>query len=194
MAKKTKSDVSADNKGIADRALASDEVALWQVITEDVTPLEKSTNKGFPSVEADKPARRRGVQQSSAPIIRYEPKTAESETSHNSGRGLDRRTEIRLRRGQLSIDARLDLHGMTQGEAHHALVRFLGTAYETCQRVVLVITGKGGGNGRIGVLREAVPRWLNETTNRRYIRGFAQAAPKDGGEGALYVLVKRKRS
>jgi len=196
MAKKTKPDAPANNGSNADRALASDEEALWQAVIEDVTPLIKTTNKNPASIETDKLARRsrRGVRETSAPLIRYEPKAAEPELSHNSAPGLDRRTRVRLRRGQLSIDATLDLHGMTQDEAYRALVRFLRAAYEAGRRTVLVITGKGRGSSCIGVLREAVPRWLNEAMNRRYIRGFAQAALKDGGEGALYVLVKRKRS
>ena len=196
MAKKTKPDASANNGSNSDRALAADEAALWQTVTEDVAPLIKTTNKNLASIETDKLARRsrRGVPETSVPLIRYEPKAAEPELSHNSTPGLDRRTRMRLRRGQLSIDATLDLHGMTQDEAYRALVRFLRAAYEADQRTVLVITGKGRGSSRIGVLREAVPRWLNEAMNRRYIRGFLQAALKDGGEGALYVLVKRKRS
>ena len=194
MTKKTKSDASTDNEGNADRALSSDETILWQAITEDVKPLIKTTNKDLTSIESGKTVRRRGVLRSLSPTIHYKPKTAETELSYDPAPRLDRRTEMRLRRGRLSIDACLDLHGMTQGEAHHALVQFLGSVYENGQRTVLVITGKGGTNGRIGVLKEAVPRWLKETMTRRYVRGFAHAAPKDGGEGALYVLVKRKKS
>ncbi len=113
--------------------------------------------------------------------------------SHGSAPGLDRRTQTRMRRGQIDIEARIDLHGMTQNQAHAALGYFLHGSQAAGRRSVLVITGKGRGKdgGGEGVLREAVPRWLNEGANRRMVRAFSHAATKDGGEGALYVLLKR---
>lgn len=113
----------------------------------------------------------------------------EPELSHGAGPGLDRRSRERMRRGQVDIGARIDLHGMTQAEAHRALGGFLFDAQTSGQKAVLVITGKGKMGE--GILRDAVPRWLNEPDNRRMIRAFSYAAPKDGGEGALYVLLKR---
>jgi DNA-nicking Smr family endonuclease len=98
-----------------------------------------------------------------------------------------------MKRGQMDIEATLDLHGMTQEQAHRALGGFLSGSQSAGKQTVRVITGKGGkdtGSGR-GVLRDAVPRWLNEGPNRRMIKAFSHAAPKHGGEGALYVLLKR---
>ena len=107
---------------------------------------------------------------------------------------LDARTMERLRRGRMRPEARLDLHGMTQDEAHRALTAFLEGAQTASRRAVRVITGKGlRPGGGIGVLRAAVPRWLNEAPNRRRLLAFSQARPKDGGEGALYVLLKKKK-
>jgi DNA-nicking Smr family endonuclease len=106
--------------------------------------------------------------------------------------GLDRRTADRLRRGALPIAARLDLHGMTQERAHGALQDFLHRAEERGQRCVLVITGKGQGAAG-GILKQAVPRWLAEAPNRARVLAAVPALPKDGGGGALYVLVRRKR-
>jgi len=97
--------------------------------------------------------------------------------------------QTKMRRGQVSIEAKLDLHGMTQAEAHRELGSFLFDQQSMGRRSVLVVTGKGVGGA--GVLRDAVPRWLNEGDNRRMVRAFSHAAPKDGGEGALYVLLKR---
>jgi DNA-nicking Smr family endonuclease len=105
--------------------------------------------------------------------------------------GLDRRSAERLRRGALPIEARLDLHGLTQDEAHGALVDFVARSATAGRRCVLVITGKGVRGS--GVLRSAVPRWLNEAPSRRLLLAFAPAQPKDGGSGALYLLLRRRR-
>ena len=108
--------------------------------------------------------------------------------------GVDRRSAERLRRGERQIEARLDLHGMTQDEAHRALNAFLDRAEHAGWRCVLVITGKGRpGTSAAGVLRAAVPRWLNEAPNRARLLAIAAAQPKDGGAGAMYLLLRRKR-
>jgi len=105
--------------------------------------------------------------------------------------GLDRRTQIRMIRGALPIEARLDLHGLSRDQAHPRLSSFIAQAYERGKRAVLIITGKGQAGG--GVLKAEVPRWLNLPGTRDKILGFSYAQPRDGGDGALYVLVKRRR-
>jgi DNA-nicking Smr family endonuclease len=123
-------------------------------------------------------------------------------SAHRAAPGLDRRSAERLKRGQYPIEARLDLHGMTQDEAHAALGGFLARAEAHGLRCLLVITGKGfrrsgddglesGGGG--GVLRRAVPRWLNEGPNRARVLAFTPAQPQHGGGGALYILMRRRR-
>jgi len=113
--------------------------------------------------------------------------------------GMDRRTANRLRRGQLPIDGELDLHGFRQAQAHQTLDRFIEKAAREGRRCLLVITGKGAcaevekGWRGAGVLREAVPGWLNDPVNRTRILSFCHAQPRDGGDGALYVLLKRRR-
>ena len=109
------------------------------------------------------------------------------------GAGVDKRTVQRLKRGQLDIEARLDLHGLTQAEAHPRLDRFLASAQDRGLRSVLVITGKGRLSQEGGVLRQMVPRWLNTSPNRGRVLSMSQAQPKDGGAGALYLLLKRRR-
>ncbi|MGH6967791.1 MAG: Smr/MutS family protein, partial [Stellaceae bacterium] len=105
---------------------------------------------------------------------------------------LDRRTLTRLKHGEMPIEARLDLHGLTQEAAHRALVRFIDEATADGARLTLVITGKGRSGE--GVLREAVPRWLTERANRARILAVMPAAAKHGGSGALYVLLRRTRA
>ncbi|MEE8548700.1 MAG: Smr/MutS family protein, partial [Alphaproteobacteria bacterium] len=100
----------------------------------------------------------------------------------------------RLKRGQLAIDGRIDLHGMTQAKAHRALEGFLTASQGAGKRCVLVITGKGlRPTGETGVLRNLVPRWMNAPAIRGRVLSFCTAQPRDGGTGALYVLLKRKR-
>lgn len=112
--------------------------------------------------------------------------------------GVDKKTQQKMRRGQIEIEGRLDLHGMYQDEAFRALERFLAGSQAAGRNCVLVITGKGtradGPEGeRIGVLRRAVPGWLNRAGLRERIRSFREAAPNHGGSGALYVLLRRAR-
>jgi DNA-nicking Smr family endonuclease len=105
--------------------------------------------------------------------------------------GLDRRSWLRLKRGQVTIEETIDLHGLTQEQAHARLGRFLAEAQQGGLRCVLVVTGRGLVHG--GVLRHMVPRWLNEAPNRERVLAFAPAQPKHGGGGALYILIRRKR-
>jgi DNA-nicking Smr family endonuclease len=100
----------------------------------------------------------------------------------------DRRTLENLKRGRKRPEARLDLHGMTRDEAFAELSGFIARAQSRNVRVALVITG------RSGVLRDEVPRWLGAPDIRPRILGHAEAKPRDGGAGALYVLIRRARA
>ena len=110
---------------------------------------------------------------------------------------LTRKAKKRIARGNHAIDGRLDLHGMTQAEAHDALFGFLRAKQTRGARVVLVITGKGArgndDNGGRGVLKRMVPMWLGMPDFRGLIIGFESAAIGHGGEGALYVSLRRGR-
>ena len=102
--------------------------------------------------------------------------------------GLDRRTQRRLFRGDVPIDRRLDLHGYTAARAELKLQTFIeDAAYGGC-RCVLVITGKGA-----GVLKSHVPGWLKRAPLSGLVLALAQARPADGGSGAFYVLLRRRR-
>ena len=161
-----------------------DDSAVWRSVTADVKPL-RGRNR---SKAATPPAPAPGVKPqtvSTAPApVRKPPEPLK--LGHAAG--VDKRTAERLRRGQMSIEARLDLHGHTRESAHRALSGFLAAAWESGRRTVLIVTGKGQ-----GILKDAVPRWLNESPNRGRILLVAQAQPKVGGGGALYVLLRRRR-
>lgn len=111
--------------------------------------------------------------------------------------GLDRRLKREITRGTRAIEARIDLHGMRQAEAHRALLAFLYRVHHEGMKVALVITGKGGGldarGEERGVLRRLVPHWLADPAMRRIVLGYEVASQGHGGEGALYVRLRRER-
>ncbi|WP_420407717.1 Smr/MutS family protein [Hoeflea sp.] len=99
----------------------------------------------------------------------------------------------KLARGRLPIDGKIDLHGLTQSEAHNLLFDFLARAHERGLRHVLVITGKGSSHGSQGVLKRVLPEWLAKPEFRFLISGHENAARGHGGEGALYIRLRRER-
>jgi DNA-nicking Smr family endonuclease len=123
------------------------------------------------------------------------PAPSAPETQAAPAARLDRRLKQRLARGLIAIDARIDLHGLTQAEAFAQLTAFLRRARRDGARTVLVITGKGGDGDRDGpprgVLRRQVPLWLSSGGLREAVIAFASAAPEHGGTGALYVRLRR---
>ncbi len=110
--------------------------------------------------------------------------------------GIDRSTADRFKKGRMPIEGRIDLHGMTQEVAHHALNSFIEAAWRNDKRCVLVITGKGSRAdeyGRTGLLRQRLPQWLSAPRLRPHILAVSQAQIGHGGAGAFYVLLKRRR-
>ncbi len=104
---------------------------------------------------------------------------------------LDRQRERDLKRGDITIEARLDLHGLTQERAYEALEIFLKQSRKAGFRFLLVITGKG--RGEAGILRQKVPDWLEALPEARLILTVRPAALRHGGDGALYVILKNKK-
>lgn len=172
---------------------------LWWQIADSITPLKNRRRAPTvkPSAKAVEPeAAPKARKTRTAPVAPSAPahKPTLAELSHDRLVDLDKRTGQKLVRGQLPLEGRLDLHGMTQDQAHGRLTRFIATSAEAGKRCVLVITGKGlKPTGETGVLRKAVPRWLNSTELRPLVLAIRYAQSKDGGEGALYVLLKRRR-
>lgn len=184
------------------RVLTPDEVRIWHAVASSTTPLpgqslpeiEEEPEADFPeALSAPRPPPAAPAPAKPPPPPRPLPGLA-----HGVTPGLDKRSAERMKKGEMEIEARLDLHGMTQDAAHGALVSFIARAYDNGRRCVLVITGKGNREGKMyrdgmGVLRANVPRWLNQSPCRERILSFSYARPRDGGEGALYVLIKRRR-
>ena len=110
--------------------------------------------------------------------------------------GIDKSTADKFKKGRMAIEGRIDLHGMTQEVAHHALNSFIEMAWRSDKRCVLVITGKGSRAdeyGRTGLLRQRLPQWLSAPRLRPHILAVSQAQIGHGGAGAFYVLLKRRR-
>ena len=105
---------------------------------------------------------------------------------------LERRMTRALARGRARAEGTLDLHGLTQAEAHERLLGFIRRSHGAGLGLVLVITGRGGGEGR-GVLRRMVPHWLGLPGLRQVVLGFQEAGTRQGGAGALYVRLRRRR-
>jgi len=108
--------------------------------------------------------------------------------------GVDRRTARSLAKGESPLDARIDLHGHTLESAARALHGFIRGAHESGNRTLLVITGRGKRtDGSVGTIRESLPHWLNGPGLRPLVLGFTAAKPRHGGEGAFYVLLRKRR-
>jgi DNA-nicking Smr family endonuclease len=174
------------------RRLSPEDAALWDGVTRSIRPLRKRPLRieAVPDAEPAPKAPKRIAVVPPPPVVRPAPKS-----SPPAPTTLDRKTRQKIARGRDSIDARLDLHGHTQAEAHAVLLRFLRRTQAKGGRVVLVITGKGGrGENSGGVLKRAVPMWLALPEFRELVIGFDSAAIGHGGEGALYVRLRKSRS
>jgi DNA-nicking Smr family endonuclease len=185
------------------RRLSEDEHKLWSGVVRSVVPLKRKRSVPHhadttpaPGARVPPPARHRAdpapLRAAAKPIPKPATKPALPVV------GLDRRQKQRLARGTAAIDGRIDLHGKTQSEAHGVLLGFLRRAQAEGARYVLVITGKGKPNeagfsdGR-GVLKRQVPQWLRLPEFRLLVLAVEDAHAAHGGEGALYVRVRRAR-
>ena len=174
------------------RALTEEERVLWESVAKQIKPLRKKPRAARPeaaeAAAAVNPAAS-PMPPASAKISRA-PKPAPPPLAP-----LGRRERSQLSRGRKDIDARLDLHGMTQTRAHRALSGFLQRAHSDGLTFVLIITGKGkmGAGSERGVLRRQVPQWLGLPEFRSLVVGFEEAHIGHGGEGALYVRIRRAK-
>lgn len=176
------------------RHLSEEEHALWESVAKQTRPLRNKPR--VPKAQANADA-------GDAPLPKPPASSARAVSSGKRARPpeppplapLARRERTQLSRGKKQIDARLDLHGMTQTRAHRELSGFLHRSHSAGFTFVLVITGKGkiGAESERGVLRRQVPQWLALPEFRSLVVGFEQANVGHGGEGALYVRIRRAR-
>lgn len=195
------------------RHLTNEDEALWEHTASTLKPLKGKKGRHHPSaseleeaqpfVPKTKAGKKSGLEGSPGAGKPHAKPSAPAPTSTRKVPNLnifDRKAARKLRQGQFEIEARIDLHGMRQHEAHAALRRFLMSCFRRGFRWVLVITGKGApqrarsddefGMSERGVLRKNVPMWLSEPELRAIIVSYTTAAISHGGEGALYVQLR----
>ena len=183
--------VSTSSFSMRSRRPSREERELWRSAVRDV---QAWRDRELEPGDSDPPS-------AAAPAPKRRPATPPQKAAANTGQpalapgdvvGVDRSLAERLRRGRLPIQSTLDLHGLTQSEAHAAVQGFVARAIDRGLRTVLIVTGKGRRDGG-GVLKAALPRWLNEAPLRPFVLALSEARPEHGGTGALYVLLKRRR-
>src|ERR1700742_3575691 len=178
------------------RMLSEEERALWETVAKQTKPRRKKPRVPKAPLEAETLSAAKAATTGPSPsakIVRA-PKPA-APPSPPPLAPLGRRERSQLSRGRKQIDARLDLHGMTQLRAHRVLQDFLHRAHADGLSFVLVITGKGktGVESERGVLRRAVPQWLALPEVRTVVVGFEEGHIGHGGEGAIYVRIRKPR-
>jgi DNA-nicking Smr family endonuclease len=186
------------NRPLSRRRLTADEEHLWSLIARTVRPLRQgkkavaiTRQNAAAASEPVRLAKKKAPVEQPPTAPRSSPVPAPPPTS------IVRRDLRQLARGRTAIEARIDLHGMTQAQAHAALLGFLRRSQAGGVKFVLVITGKGAPHtprGERGVLRQQVPLWLSLPEFRSCVLGFDVAHVGHGGEGALYVRLRKARA
>jgi len=184
------------------RHLSSDERALWDSVARQTVPITPDKKA---KVAEESPVRK--PVKPAVPISPFRVGETASATA-TFGQQVDRKPKVvmdagafaKLKRGKLTPERRIDLHGMTLSQAHPALIRFIMEAHTDQKRLVLVITGKGDRKDpkgpfevQRGVLRRQVPMWLSAPPLNAYILQSVPSHQKHGGDGALYVYLRRAR-
>jgi DNA-nicking Smr family endonuclease len=207
---------SGGTPGKGGRQMTPDEAELWQRLAHSLdkvkakprVPSHDGTDTGAPAAGEThrptggrrsphvEPAVRRAVAASAPMPVRPSPPARPPPAE------FDRRTMRQVSGGRTPIDATLDLHGLRQHAAHARLRSFLVSCQAKGHRIVLVVTGKGGGRSSDpgegaessrGILRRNVPLWLEERELRALVVGYAAAGPRHGGDGALYIRLRKVR-
>ena len=178
------------------RHLTDEERKLWAAVARSVRRLKRAAPEEPVPIEEPAVKAKPAPSPKSAAIPAAPP--AKQKAAPPPLAPLGRRFRQKLGRGTEPIDLRIDLHGLTQAQAHHALARFLTRAQADGAKMALVITGKGAretsdSHCERGVLKRLVPQWLGQPEFRAFVVGFEQAGAGHGGEGALYVRLRRHR-
>jgi len=196
------------------RAVTGEERLLWQKVVKKTTPMQPmkvdvspvfhmSKHQSPPPRPLPAPAIMKPFligQNANAQPTRHNLKPDLDSQFSNVSPNMDKRNFDRLKKGKMVIDGRIDLHGLTQAEAHPALMSYIKNSHSAGRRLVLVITGKGKQQpqdgvmpNRRGVLKHSVPQWLQQPGIAHHVLQVTQAHAKHGGTGAYYVYLRRQR-
>jgi len=173
--------------------LTREDSEIWRRITRTAKPL-LSNKKNFADLlfnqpKAETPAAPRKIEMlrdGTAPVYQTDTPLKPAFSANL----LDIKTTRKISKGKITIDGRIDLHGLIQHDAHARLYDYLENSYHTGKRIILVITGKG--NLGHGILRENVPLWLSQAAFRPFVSAYSESHTPHGGSGALYVRLRRK--
>ena len=173
---------------MTNRRLSPEETALWDEITAQITPLDHNKVRPTHPIPTKKPSR-------PASHNRYGQTTYQKPANVAAGaittkHGLDRHWDKRIRRGEVMIDASLDMHGLNLAQAHYRLEELLALAIARRWRLLHIITGHAGG---AGVLARNIRPWLEHSAHTAQIATLRQAHPRHGGKGAWYIILRRSR-
>ncbi|MCP1199097.1 Smr/MutS family protein [Notoacmeibacter sp. MSK16QG-6] len=177
--------------------LSEEDRILWHRVARTTRPLHGTASLEALMTEVDRSTgEEQGVDvtRAAARLTEKFPNPAEKNASarpHLPQHPIDRVQKRKLSKGRLPIEARIDLHGLYQSEAHDRLLGFVSAASQRGLRHVLVITGKGSSPQSDGVLARAVPQWFRTPAFRAFVSGHETAARQHGGSGALYVRLRR---
>jgi DNA-nicking Smr family endonuclease len=182
----------SDQKPRYARRLTHAEAELWTIVTASVRPFRsRPAPPVVPPAPPAAPAAAPARTAKSAPRLEWTPPPPPEPRPAAAPHDIDRRERMKIKRGRLDVDAKLDLHGLRQDEAQRALTAFLRRAQADGAKVAIVVTGKGLSREEGGVLRRVVPMWLQAPNLRDVVVSFGEAARHHGGEGALYVRIRR---
>jgi DNA-nicking Smr family endonuclease len=196
-----------------------DDIGVWRQTAATIEPLQRGKPRIHPAAERANT----GVSKTAAAAISKTPPAAASDVERGATRetakanaatsssraappdlaAFDRNSARKIRIGRIEIEARVDLHGLRQSEAHAELRAFLFRSHSRGLRYVLVITGKGNVTSRSdfesgdydkvrGIIKRNVPRWLEEPDIRSIVVSYATASVQHGGEGAIYVHLRAR--
>lgn len=164
--------------------------AVWEETVAGIRPLPKTD---LP-VENKSPKRQPRNKIQTVPLRIYR-----HEVGLGSASDIDHNTMRRFKRGQFPVEAVLDLHGYNENQAFEAVHQFMTQAYLSGKRCVIIVTGKGQSHADEdifaprGVLKNRVPQWLQSDDLRQMILSYIHPSAQMGGEGALYILLRRRR-
>lgn len=175
-----------------DPMLSAQDRILWSKVARSVKPLPGKVVDTIPPEQDDFERLLLADEKPANPVADVPSAAPPARGSGPSQHGIDRPTRQKLAKGRLPIEGKVDLHGLTQVEAHALLLSFLHRAYADGRRHVLIVTGKGSSLGSEGVLRRAVPAWLATPPFRGIVGGYEPAARGHGGSGAIYVRLRRE--